>query len=132
MPLRGAEGLDLKRQLRWKYSKKSFLPPSSLMQGQPMALQRLAAFLQDQHFQGASESQRSSGRARKPVVLISPADGEGNCLAVGYEATGRMQVGSGGRGVGGHPDSKLQEVLPTGASTRGQHARRSLCGGSLE
>ena len=85
-----------------------------------MALQRLAAFLQDQHFQGASESQRSSGRARKPVVLISPADGEGNCLAVGYEATGRMQVGlMEGMWTSRH---KVTRGASCWVPTRGQHA----------
>lgn len=52
-----------------------------------MALQRLAAFFQEQHY-------HHSGR-RKPVVLIGPADSGQRCLAVGYEATGRMQVRSG-------------------------------------
>uniref|UniRef100_A0A1D2AER3 Cell division control protein 45-like protein n=1 Tax=Auxenochlorella protothecoides TaxID=3075 RepID=A0A1D2AER3_AUXPR len=49
----------------------------------PMALQRMAAFFQDQHFHHTNR--------RKPVVLIGPADASLRCLAVGYEATGRMQ-----------------------------------------
>ncbi len=51
-----------------------------------MALQRMAAFFQDQHFHHTNR--------RKPVVLIGPADASLRCLAVGYEATGRMQVGA--------------------------------------
>lgn len=52
-------------------------------QSHPMALQRLAAFFQEQHFQ-------ASGR-RKPVVLIGPKSTEGRCLVIGFEATNRMQ-----------------------------------------
>ncbi|EFN58772.1 hypothetical protein CHLNCDRAFT_50260 [Chlorella variabilis] len=51
--------------------------------GHPMALQRLAAFFQDQYFQ-------SSGH-RKPVMLIGPRSAEGRCLVIGYEATQRMR-----------------------------------------
>lgn len=50
-----------------------------------MALQRLAAFFQDQH-------QQARGR-RKPVILIGPRAGDdGRCLVIGYEATQRMRV----------------------------------------
>lgn len=53
------------------------------LQSHPMALQRLAAFFQEQavHF----------GQRRKPVVLIGPRSTEGRCLVIGYEATNRMQ-----------------------------------------
>jgi hypothetical protein len=49
-----------------------------------MALQRLAAFFQDQYFQAKGH--------RKPVMLIGPRTGEGRCLVIGYEATQRMRV----------------------------------------
>ena len=63
--------------------------------GHPMALQRLAAFLQEQHFQTRGQ--------RKPVVLIGPRSSTDRCLVIGYEATQRMRVRgcTGGAGCGG-------------------------------
>lgn len=49
-----------------------------------MALQRLAAFFQEQSF-------HASGK-RKPVILVGPKSDEGRCLVIGFEATNRMQV----------------------------------------
>lgn len=49
-----------------------------------MALQRLAAFFQDQHYQLRG--------VRKPVVLVGPKSSDGRCLVIGYEATQRMRV----------------------------------------
>ena len=66
-------------------------PPPACLQGHPMALQRLAAFFQDQYFQAKGH--------RKPVMLIGPRTGEGRCLVIGYEATQRMRV-SRGQGQG--------------------------------
>ncbi|PSC71473.1 cell division control 45-like protein [Micractinium conductrix] len=51
--------------------------------GHPMALQRLAAFFQEQHFQARGK--------RKPVILIGPKAENGRCLVIGYEATQRMR-----------------------------------------
>lgn len=56
---------------------------SQNMLSHPMALQRLAAFFQEQHF-------HLSGK-RKPVVLIGPRGDDGRCLVAGYQATARMQ-----------------------------------------
>lgn len=48
----------------------------------PMALQRLAAFFQEQHLH------QNQNARRKPVVLIGPRDaGTGRCLVVGYQVT---------------------------------------------
>ena len=55
------------------------------LQGHPMALQRLASFFQEQHYQ-------QRGR-RKPVVLVGPRSENGRCLVIGFEATQRMRVG---------------------------------------
>ena len=85
------------------------------MQFHPMALQRLAAFFQDQHFQ-------QSGR-RKPIVLIGPRraapGGAQRCLVVGYEATNRMQVRARGCrwvsvGTGGGGGRAQQRCLVVG------------------
>lgn len=51
--------------------------------GHPMALQRLASFFQEQHFQARG--------VRKPVILIGPRSATGRCLVIGYEATQRMR-----------------------------------------
>ena len=53
-----------------------------------MALQRMAAFFQDQYY-------HVSGK-RRPIVLFGPVADSGRCLVVGYEATHRLQVGKGG------------------------------------
>lgn len=48
----------------------------------PMALQRLAAFFQEQHLH------QNQNNRRKPVVLVGPRDPiSGRCLAVGYQIT---------------------------------------------
>jgi hypothetical protein len=57
-----------------------------------MALQRLAAFFQDQYFQARG--------TRKPVMLIGPRSGDDRCLVVGYEASQRAKVCVGGWGGG--------------------------------
>lgn len=50
--------------------------------GHPMALQRLAAFFQEQH------AHQGQNNRRKPVVLIGPRDAvTGRCLVVGYQVT---------------------------------------------
>lgn len=49
----------------------------------PMALQRLAAFFQEQHFQ--------TSKKKKPVVLIGPKREDGRCLVVGYQATAHIR-----------------------------------------
>lgn len=71
-----------------------------------MALHRLAAFFQDQHFQ-------ARGR-RKPVILIGPrASSDGRCLVIGYEATQRIRVRGSGRvaGTGFSPHRPRLTVL---------------------
>ena len=46
----------------------------------PMALQRMAEFLQDQYYHQSQTSKR------KPVVLIAPKDeNTGRCLVVGFQ-----------------------------------------------
>ncbi len=59
-----------------------------------MALQRLAAFFQEQYY-------HQSGK-RKPVILVGPKADSGRCLVIGFEATNRMQVREGR--AGGTPE----------------------------
>lgn len=53
---------------------------------QPLALQKLAAFLHDAHFQDKKRD--------KPVVIIGPKDAAGRCLAVGFSGNPRSGTGS--------------------------------------
>ena len=91
-----------------------------------MALQRLAAFFQDQYFQAKGH--------RKPVMLIGPRTGEGRCLVIGYEATQRMRVR---QEQGSEPASQLVSCWPgrcrwTGcrhAQERAHHSQPCCWGG---
>ena len=113
-------------------------PPHA--QSHPMALQRLAAFFQDQHFQ-------QSGN-RKPIVLIGPRraapGGSQRCLVVGFEATNRMHVrtlcvcvwGGGlvtrlGHGCGGGevPETCGRVCIPTTPPTHPPFERRATTWG---
>lgn len=56
-------------------------------QAQPLALQKLAAFLHDAHFQDKKRD--------KPVVVIGPKDAAGRCLVVGFSGNPRSGTVSG-------------------------------------
>lgn len=75
----------------------------------PMALQRLAAFFQEQHLH------QNQNNRRKPVVLIGPKDPiSGRCLAVGY------QISNPGKG------NRLGEAFEAAAEEVGAQAWHDL------
>lgn len=78
------------------------IPFFVITQGHPIALQRLAAFFQEQGFHASSQ--------RKPVVVVGPADTRSRCLVVGYQATGRVR------------GSRLGEAFAAAAGTVGARA----------
>jgi cell division control protein 45 len=67
----------------------------------PMALQRLAAFFQEQHLH------QSHANRRKPVVLVGPRDAvSGRCLVVGYQVAAPGQ----GNKLGAAFEAAAEEV----------------------